>query len=101
MNWPSVASSMTWDALRQLAGFRAEKGCAISLYVDLDPSVSPTPGDAQTRVHSLLDQGEKKNNSTHQTHQVRLGLKADFGRIRAFFRNELERDGAHCARLSR
>jgi peptide subunit release factor 1 (eRF1) len=90
-----VASSVTWDALRQLAGFRAEKGCAISLYVDLDPSISPTPGDAQTRVHSLLDQGEKKNNRTHQTHQVRLGLKSDFGRIRAFFDNEFERDGAH------
>ena len=89
-----MASSVTWDALRQLAGFRAEKGCAISLYVDLDPSVSPTPGDAQTRVHSLLDQGEKKNNSTHHTHEVRLGLKSDFGRIRAFFDDEFERDGA-------
>jgi peptide chain release factor subunit 1 len=92
---PSVASSVTWDALRQLAGFRAEKGCAISLYVDLDPRISPTPGDAQTRVHSLLDQGEKKNNGSHHTHEVRLGLKSDFGRIRAFFDDEFERDGAH------
>jgi peptide chain release factor subunit 1 len=89
-----VANSVTWDALRQLAGFRAEKGCVISLFVNLDPSVSPTPGDAKTRVHSLLDEGEKKSNGLNQTHEQRLGLKADFERIRAFFDEEFERDGA-------
>jgi peptide chain release factor subunit 1 len=89
-----VASSVTWDTLRQLAGFRAEKGCAISLFVDLDPSISPTPGQAQTRVHSLLDEGEKRNDFSRQTHEQRLGLKADFERIREFFSEEFERDGA-------
>jgi peptide chain release factor subunit 1 len=91
-----VANSVTWDGLRQLAGFRAEKGCAISLFVDLDPSVSPTPKDAQTRVHSLLDEGEKRTGSpSSQTHEQRLGLKADFERIREFFNEEFERDGSH------
>ena len=88
-----VASSVTWDALRQLAGFRAEKGCAISLFLDLDPSVSPTPADAQTRVHSLLDEGEKRNDGMAQTHEQRLGLKSDFERIREFFDEEFVRDG--------
>jgi peptide chain release factor subunit 1 len=88
-----VASSVTWEALRQLAGFRAEKGCAISLFVDLDPSTSPTPGDASTRVHSLLDEGEKRNDGAKQTHEQRLGLKADFERIRRFFNEEFVRDG--------
>jgi peptide chain release factor subunit 1 len=89
-----VASSVTWDALRELAGFRAEKGYAISLFVDLDPSVSPTPGQAQTRVHSLLDEGEKRTDGARQTHEQRLGLKADFERIREFFDEQFERDGA-------
>jgi peptide chain release factor subunit 1 len=89
-----VATSVTWDALRQLAGFRAEKGCAISLFVDLDPSVSPTSKDAKTRVHSLLDEGEKRGVAANQTHEQRLGLKADFERIREFFNEEFERDGA-------
>jgi peptide chain release factor subunit 1 len=88
-----VASSVTWEALRQLAGFRAQKGCAISLFVDLDPSVSPTPGDARTRVNSLLDEGEKRNDGSKQTHEQRLGLKADFERIRQFFSEEFQRDG--------
>jgi peptide chain release factor subunit 1 len=89
-----VANSVTWEALRQLASFRAEKGCAISLFVDLDPSVSPTSKDAKTRVHSLLDEGEKRNDSSNQTHEQRLGLKADFERIREFFNEEFDRDGA-------
>jgi peptide chain release factor subunit 1 len=91
-----VASTVTWDALRQLAGFRAEKGCAISLYVDLDPSVSPTPVNARTRVHSLIDEGEKSDgaNRGDQTHDQRLGLKADFERMRHYFAEEFERDGA-------
>jgi peptide chain release factor subunit 1 len=90
---PLVASSVTWDALRQLAAFRAEKGCAISLFIDLDPRVSPTPGDARTRVNSLLDEGEKKTNGAKQTHEQRQGLKADFERIRRFFSEEFQRDG--------
>ncbi|HEV2711978.1 MAG TPA: Vms1/Ankzf1 family peptidyl-tRNA hydrolase [Gaiellaceae bacterium] len=88
-----MASSVTWEALRQLAGFRAEKGCAISLFVDLDPSLSPTPGDARTRIRSLLDEGEKRGNGATQTHEQRQGLKADFERLRSFFSEEFERDG--------
>jgi peptide chain release factor subunit 1 len=88
-----VANAVTWDALRQLANFRAEKGCAISLFVDLDPSLSPTPADARTRVHSLLDEGERKTDGAKQTHEQRLGLKADFERIREHFSEEFQRDG--------
>src|SRR5207302_7082346 len=51
-----MAETVDWDALRELAEFRAEKGCAISFYVNLDPSIAPTAGDADARVHSLLAQ---------------------------------------------
>ena len=46
-----MAETVTWDGLRELAEFQAEKGYAISLYVDLDPSIAPTaaaPPIAQT-----------------------------------------------------
>jgi peptide chain release factor subunit 1 len=91
-----VASTVTWDTLRQLAEFRAAKGCAISLYLDLDPSASPTAGDAATRVNSLVDQGSKSNgaNRNEQTHEQRVGLREDFDRIRHFFAEEFDRDGA-------
>lgn len=91
-----MASTVTWDTLRQLAEFRAAKGCAISLYLDLDPSASPTAGDAATRVNSLVDQGSKSNgaNRSEQTHEQRVGLREDFDRIRHFFTEEFDRDGA-------
>ncbi|HET9324421.1 MAG TPA: Vms1/Ankzf1 family peptidyl-tRNA hydrolase [Gaiellaceae bacterium] len=91
-----MASSVTWDTLRQLAEFRTSKGCAISLYLDLHPSDSPTAGDAATRVNSLVDQGGKSNgaNRGEQTHEERVALREDFERIRHFFTEEFDRDGA-------
>jgi peptide chain release factor subunit 1 len=95
-----MAETVSWDSLRELAAFRAEKGCAISVYVCLDPSVTPTPGDAQARVHSLLDEGGKSNGATRTdlTHDQRQALRADLGRIRHYFAEEFARNGARgCA----
>ena len=54
-----MASTVTWDGLRDLAGFRAQHGCAISLYLDLDPSATPTAADLTTRVNALIDEIER------------------------------------------
>jgi peptide chain release factor subunit 1 len=91
-----MARTITWDELRDLAGFEAEKGWAISLYLDLDPSVTPTPGDASTRLHSLLDEAAKGNGANRRelTHDQRVGLKSDFDRIRDFYTREFTRNGA-------
>jgi peptide chain release factor subunit 1 len=90
-----MAETVTWDALRELAEFRAETGYAISFYLNLDPSLSPTAGDADTRVASLLDQAERSEgaNSSHLTHDQRRGLKADFARITDYFENDFSREG--------
>jgi peptide chain release factor subunit 1 len=92
-----MAETVNWDALRELAEFRAEKGCAISLFVNLDPSLAPTAGDADTRFNSLLSDAERSDGATHGglTHDQRVGLKADFERIREFFENDFDRDGSH------
>jgi peptide chain release factor subunit 1 len=92
-----MAETVTWEGLRELAEFQAEKGCAISLYVNLDPSIAPTAGDADARISSLLHQGERKAEADSRglTHQQRVALKNDFARIRDFFENDFERDGAH------
>ena len=91
-----MAETVTWDGLRELAGFQAEKGCAISLYLDLDPSITPTAGDADARVSSLLAEGERRAEaeSRSMTHEQRVALKNDFARIRDFFENDFDRDGA-------
>ena len=92
-----MAETVSWDGLRELAEFRAEKGCAISFYFDLDPKTTPTAGDAATRVSSLLTEGERhaETNNRGLTHDQRVALKKDFARIRDYFADEFQRDGAH------
>ena len=92
-----MPATVSWEGLRALAEFRAEKGRAISLYLDLDPSIAPTAGDAQTRVNSLLDGAAKSEGATRRdlTHDQRQALKADLERVRRYFEQEFTRDGAH------
>jgi peptide chain release factor subunit 1 len=91
-----MARTVTWDELRDLAGFEAEKGCAISLYLDLEPSVVPTAGDAATRLNSLLDEGARADGANRRelSHDQRAALRGDFERIRRYFDVEFSRNGA-------
>src|SRR5256714_6066617 len=88
-----MADTVTWSLLRGLANFRAEKGCATSLYVNLDPSEVPTAGDAQTRMNALLNAAEKTDR-TDLTHEQRGALKADFERIARWLDDDFDRAGA-------
>ncbi len=90
-----MASTVSWDALRELAGFRAAKGVAVSLYLSLDPTTTPTAGDVQTRVNSLLGDAARQLDRSDLTHDQRQGLKTDIERVRRYVDHELVRDGAH------
>jgi peptide chain release factor subunit 1 len=92
-----VATTVTWDGLRDLAGFRAEDGCAISLYLDLDPSVTPTAADASTRVNALIDEIDRSEawRRPELTHEQKEGLRKDVKRLREFFDQEFDRDGTN------
>ena len=90
-----MAGTITWEQLRDLAGFHAGKGFAVSLYVSLDPSESPTPKHVETRVSSLLSEAERlfDERKASLTHEQRQGLKGDVERIRAWFDDGFERQG--------
>ena len=92
-----MARAITWDELRDLAAFEAEKGCAVSLYLGLDPAAATSVGDLHTRLNSLLDEGAKASgaNARELSHEQRQGLHADFDRIRRYVEEELDREGAH------
>jgi peptide chain release factor subunit 1 len=87
-----MAATVSWEALRELARFTAVKGRAISLYLDLDPRSTLTPGDAITRVNSLVDEAARR--AGELPHDQRQQLKSDLDRIRRYVTNELDRDGA-------
>ena len=92
-----TTTTVSLDGLRELAGFRAQNGCAISLYVDLDPTISPTTRETAMRVHAMLDSAAKSHGATRPdlAHEVKSGLKADFERLAQYFDEEFDRDGAH------
>jgi peptide chain release factor subunit 1 len=89
-----MAYTVNWEALRNLAAFRAERGIALSLYLDLDPSVAPTAGDTATRLNSLLSHAAKKLDDG-LSHEARKSLRGDLDRVATFVGTELDRDGAH------
>ncbi|HEY7197826.1 MAG TPA: Vms1/Ankzf1 family peptidyl-tRNA hydrolase [Gaiellaceae bacterium] len=91
-----MARTVTWSELRTLAEFEAENGCAVSVYLDLDPSVAPTAADAATRLNSLLDEGAKSDRASRDklTHVERQALHDDFDRIRSYYTEEFTRNGA-------
>jgi peptide chain release factor subunit 1 len=88
-----MAGMVTWSLLRELASFRAEKGCAISLCLNLDPSEVPTAGDAQTRMNAILNAADKTDRKD-LTHEQRSSLRADFDRIATWFDDDFDRDGS-------
>ena len=90
-----MATIVNWDTLRELAGVRAERGWAISLYLGLDPSVAPTAPEVATRVNALLAHGERKLDARRDelTHEARKGVQADLERIRRWFAEDFDRSG--------
>jgi len=59
------------------------------------PSVTPTPGDAATRVNALLADGHKDVGARVQGHEEKEALRKDFARIERYFAQDFARDGAH------
>ncbi len=91
-----MAAPVTWDVLRDLAGVRVGRGRALSLYVNLDPSVTPTAGDIATRVRSLVADATRQLDATKDdlTHDERLALNGDLDRVATWLDDEFDRDGA-------
>jgi peptide chain release factor subunit 1 len=90
-----VAGSITWEQLRELASFRADRGCAVSLYAGLDPSIVPTPGDLASHTRSLLARAERQVDEQRATlsHAERKALAGDLEQIASWFESEFSREG--------
>jgi len=94
-------ATTSMDGLRELAGFRAAKGCAISLYLDLDPQNTINPGDVQSRVNSLLDVGGRDAGvgSDSLSREQKHSLDADVERIKQYFALDFDRSGMRAVAL--
>jgi peptide chain release factor subunit 1 len=91
-----MATVVTEGLLRELAAFRAANGCAISIYVDFDPSEASTVPAEKTKFHALVDDAKKLADARARDRgrDCRFALEADFERIKAWGNDEFDRDGA-------
>jgi peptide chain release factor subunit 1 len=90
-----VAGTITWEQLRELAGFRAQHGCAVSLYLNLDPREVPTAADVETRANSLISETNRilDERKGSMGREQREALKRDIQRITSWFDDGLDRQG--------
>jgi peptide chain release factor subunit 1 len=88
-------AGVTWETLRELAGFRARTGCAISFYLDLDPRSTPTAAELDTRTRALLDEAHKRAEASRdrRTHEQQASVRAGLERIERYFESEFTREG--------
>ena len=90
-----MAEAITWEQLRELAAFRGKQGCAVSLYVGLDPSIVPTAGDLASHTRSLLARAERQLDEQREalSSEERKAIARDIERIGAWFDSEFSREG--------
>jgi peptide chain release factor subunit 1 len=89
-----MADTVNWEVLRDLARFRTERGVALSLYLDLAPSMAPTAGDLATRLSSLLSHAARSLGG-RLSHDERKSLQSDLDRVSSDVATDFDRDGAH------
>jgi peptide subunit release factor 1 (eRF1) len=90
-----MAVTVTWDKLRELAGFRADQGCAVSLYLNLDPSEVPTAAGLETRTNSLISEANRtlEQRKSSLSRDALEALKGDVERIQTWFDDGFDRHG--------
>ena len=94
-----MAITVTPNLLRDLATFRARSGCALSIYLDLDPSVSATTPDVEARFRARLNEAEKLAEDPKAERDCRMAVRDDLTRIREWWDNDFDRDGVHALAL--
>jgi peptide chain release factor subunit 1 len=89
-----MATVVTEGLLRELAEFRAANGCAVSIYVDFDPSSIPTVPAEKTKFHATVVDAEKTAEARARGRDCKLALGSDFQRIKEWGEREFDRGGA-------
>ena len=82
--------------LRHLAQLKVDQGCVLSVYVNLDPSEFATGPARSSALTSAADEASRavENGGRELSHEVRLRLRDDVERIRAYA-GSADFDGTH------
>ena len=98
-----MAGTITWEQLRELAAFRAQHGCAVSLYIGLDPSIVPTAGRSRLAhaVAARACRAAARRAARELSHDERKALKRDLERIEGWFETTSAARASAASRCSR
>lgn len=79
-------SGVDAETLRRLAELHTD-GKVLSLYLNLDPSVFPTPAARRTEIESLLGEAEGRylKGVDNLSHADKMAIREDMERVRGFF----------------
>jgi peptide subunit release factor 1 (eRF1) len=90
-----MATDITTDRLRELAETRSTQGKVLSVFINLDPREFATPPARATEISSVCDLAARSiRDHDGLTHQERLALEHDIGRVRERLRNGVDTEGA-------
>lgn len=88
-----MAITVTTNLLRDLAAFRAANGCALSLYLNLDPSMTATAGDVDAKFRARLNEAEKLAEERSGERDCRIAVREDLDRLQDWWDGDFERAG--------
>jgi peptide chain release factor subunit 1 len=88
-----MAITVTTNLLRDLASFRAANGCALSLYLNLDPSTTPTAPDVDAKFRARVNEAEKLAEARAAERDCRTAVREDLDRLQDWWDDDFERDG--------
>jgi peptide subunit release factor 1 (eRF1) len=89
-------NEVTPERLRQLAAARSgDGGKVLSVYVNFDPSETPTIPARMTAITSVIDQAERElRDAPNLDRGAREGLRTGIDRVRTFLEREFDASGA-------
>ena len=97
-----MADTVTWSLLRELASFRAEKGCAIEPLPQPRPVRGADRGRRADADERAAEQAEKTDRNGPDPRAARARCRRTSNASRDWFDDDFERDGAQAvARLRR
>src|SRR5436190_32576 len=78
-----MAEPITQDRLRRLAELRPERGCVLSVFLNLDPTQFATAAARSTAITSVMTAAAHKVEEAQDvSHDDRVALRQDVARVR-------------------
>jgi peptide chain release factor subunit 1 len=89
-----AANTITRSRLRRLADVHPDRGRVLSVFLNLDPSESPTPAARSSAITSIMTEAAHRIEQAGELdHEEKVALRADVERVREVLQGDIAGDG--------